>query len=304
MDGTLKSSRVSVSRRLPEVCQIRVKSNLTNVVSSITRMGYPVEEFAERAIGRAIRYMYANLGERITIDDMARSALFSKFYFTRLFYRATGLSPARFLSAVRLEQSKKLLLSTSWTVAEISQWVGYNSIGTFSYRFHYSVGLSPTDYRRRRGVATELPEDSGEHDPSVGAATVRGLLSAPWADRTAVMFVGLFPDRLSHGHPIRCTARTTSGAFILDGVPPGDWHLLAHAVLDGPDARHADTQQTFVAFNGPITVRAGTDSELDELRLRAMSIFDPPVLLARLDDRAVPSPAAAPETSRRLNAIA
>src|SRR5688500_16565503 len=94
------------------------------------------------AAERAIRMMHENLGDYFTIDDMANSAMFSKFHFTRIFQEVTGVSPGRFLSALRLQKAKQLLVSTSWNVADISVLVGYSSVGTFSTRFSKSVGLS------------------------------------------------------------------------------------------------------------------------------------------------------------------
>ena len=73
--------------------------------------------------------MRDNIGEELTVDDMARAAMFSKFHFTRVFQRVTGVSPGRFLSAMRLQRAKDLLLTTSMNVADISVHVGYNSVG-------------------------------------------------------------------------------------------------------------------------------------------------------------------------------
>src|SRR5918992_4039442 len=110
-----------------------------------------MSKHAEQSVQRVIESIYRNIGEPITIDDMARTAMFSKFHFARIFQRTTGVSPGRFLSAVRLQEAKKLLLSTSLSVADISHQVGYSSVGTFSSRFKRSVGLSPTVYRELGG---------------------------------------------------------------------------------------------------------------------------------------------------------
>src|SRR2546430_14701048 len=114
--------------------------------------------------------MRENLGEPLTVDDMAREALFSKFHFTRIFQRTTGVSPGRFLSALRLQQAKRLLVSTSLNVADISLRVGYNSVGTFSSRFTRSVGLCPTEYRRTGGYVQSVFRASGR--PQHGSGRV------------------------------------------------------------------------------------------------------------------------------------
>src|SRR2546421_12747721 len=101
-----------------------------------------MDDIVRRAVERAIETMQQNLGERLTIDDMARAAMFSKFHFSRVFQRVTGVSPGRFLSAMRLEEAKRLLVSTSFTVAGMSPRVGYNTAATFGSRFRSSVRVS------------------------------------------------------------------------------------------------------------------------------------------------------------------
>src|SRR6266536_328180 len=110
-----------------------------------------MQQTAEKAVERLIDTMRDNLSEQLTVDDMAHCALFSKFHFTRLFERITGVSPGRFLSALRLQEAKRLLTTTGLNVTDISLLVGYNSVGTFSTRFTKSVGLPPTTYRRMGG---------------------------------------------------------------------------------------------------------------------------------------------------------
>ena len=48
----------------------------------------------ERAVERAIDTMRIDMSQQLTVDDMARAAMFSKFHFTRVFQRVTGVSPA------------------------------------------------------------------------------------------------------------------------------------------------------------------------------------------------------------------
>src|SRR5437870_395167 len=68
------------------------------------RRGDIMEDVAEQAVLRAIAAMRERLDEQLTVDDLARAAMFSKFHFTRLFQRLTGVSPGRFLSALRLQR--------------------------------------------------------------------------------------------------------------------------------------------------------------------------------------------------------
>jgi AraC family transcriptional regulator len=169
-----------------------------------------VSTSSERAVERAIGAMHDNLGEQVAIDDLARSAMFSKFHFSRMFRHIAGISPGRFLSALRIQEAKHQLLATSFNVADISVLVGYNSIGTFSTRFARSVGLAPSVFRRLDGFAPRIPT---EVPAAPGAAVVRGRIhSFRPGGQSGPVFLGLFPDRIPEGRPARCAIIEEPGA--------------------------------------------------------------------------------------------
>jgi AraC family transcriptional regulator len=243
----------------------------------------------ERAVERAIVTMHDNLGEPLTIDDMARAAMFSKFHFTRIFQRVTGVSPGRFLSAMRLQRAKQLLVSTSMNVADISVLVGYNSVGTFSSRFSRSVGLSPTAYRRLKGYTADIPTADARNGADPPSAVVRGTIWPFRPDWPGLVFVGLFADRIPEGRPVCCTVLSRPGPYRFEGVPLGSWYLLAQsAAADTEDlttSTFAADQSLTVGTHGPIMILRDTNEMLIDLWLNPMRSVDPPVLLALLDAR-------------------
>jgi AraC-like DNA-binding protein len=245
-----------------------------------------VEDAIEQAVERVITVMRDNLGEPLTVDDMARAAMFSKFHFTRIFQRATGVSPGRFLSALRLQQAKRLLISTSLNVADISLRVGYNSVGTFSSRFSRSVGLSPTTYRRLGGFVPHIPVDTSTVSYQA-FGTVHGHIWTPVTAQPSLIFVGLFPERVPEGKPISCTILSRPGHYLLEKVPEGVWYLLSQSV--GGDTEqalcHPAQEQPTVGSFGPIEVRPGLMNWTADLWLKPKRSLDPPVLLALLDVR-------------------
>lgn len=245
----------------------------------------------ERAVERVVAAMRSNLGEQLTIDDMARVAMFSKFHFSRMFSRVTGVSPGRFLSALRLQEAKQLLVSTSYNVADISLRVGYTSVGTFSSRFTKSVGLSPTTYRRLGGFTSQIPQDDSRGSADTGYGMVKGevLWHQPYpCDRRQLTFIGLFPDRIPEGRPVSCVILDHPGSFVLDKIPRGSWYLLSHAVVVNADATVSDDPSTgdlSVATLGPFVIRPDSLVDNIEVHLKPMRTLDPPVLLALLDVR-------------------
>jgi AraC-like DNA-binding protein len=231
-----------------------------------------MDDTGRRAVERAIATMRANLGEPLTMDDLARAALFSKFYFSRIFLQATGVSPARFLSAMRLAEAKRLLRNTPSTVTCISHLVGYSSVGTFSTQFSIRVGTSPNSYRHFGSV--ELAENHGFGDPDLGV--VRGNVVAPTGVPEWPIFVGLFPGRIPEGRPVRHTVLNAAGSYLLRDVPMGTWYLLAH--LMEPGAGYGEVSH--VGALGSIEIQPGVVARLADFRLRPVRPFDPPVLVA------------------------
>jgi AraC family transcriptional regulator len=100
------------------------------------------------ATARAIALMSQDLSVPRQLDDLARAAMFSPFHFHRVFADVTGITPARFLTCLRIAESRRLLLHSTMSVAKISLTVGYASVGTFTTRFTTLVGESPAMFRR------------------------------------------------------------------------------------------------------------------------------------------------------------
>jgi AraC family transcriptional regulator len=252
-----------------------------------------VEQEIVLAVERAIETMHDKLDEPITIDDMAKAAMFSKFHFTRIFQRVTGVSPGRFLSALRIQQAKRLLVSTSWNVADISQRVGYSSVGTFSTRFKKSVGLSPTTYRMRGGFTSRIGTEFTGANSVCG--TISGYIWSPLQEQMGKVFIGVFPGPIPEERPRSCAILDRPGRYVLTSVPEGEWYVLACAqsAQDHSDTRpREDDMTTPVGAVGPVRVRRNTALDAD-VWLRPRRLIDPPVLIALLEG-ARPHPLAVP----------
>jgi AraC-like DNA-binding protein len=244
----------------------------------------------ESAVERVIATMWDRYHEPLSLADMADTAIFSRFYFSRVFRSVTGTSPGRFLTAIRLYKAKNLLLQTSASVTEVSYLVGYNSPGTFSSRFTRSVGMSPGQFRdlSRTGITPPLRRQVG-----IGrTGQVTGWLYAPKTGRPMRTYIGAFESNIPEGQPKACVALDASGKYELDGLPDGNYFIHAVAVAQQElDPRPWNRRPLFVANNQSVQVLADTPVRVD-LRLRPTRITDLPVLIAlpELDSRRVPAP--------------
>ncbi|MBN2573671.1 MAG: AraC family transcriptional regulator [Deltaproteobacteria bacterium] len=88
-----------------------------------------------------------NLMRPIGVNDMARVANMSRFHFTRMFERARGISPGRYLAGLRLEESLRLIARGGHTVKRVAEECGYGDANYFCKVFRKSFGVSPGAFR-------------------------------------------------------------------------------------------------------------------------------------------------------------
>lgn len=106
------------------------------------------EQNAEQpVITRAKQFITDHQTEELSLEQVAKSVNTSKFYFCKMFKKATGINFTDYLSRVRTERAKNLLLNPNLRVSEIAYEVGFQSLTHFNRVFKRILGRSPTDYR-------------------------------------------------------------------------------------------------------------------------------------------------------------
>lgn len=97
-----------------------------------------------------LSYMRENLGRSVSLDDLASLVSFSRFHFVRCFKAATGSTPYRYLTELRVDLSRKYLESGNDTIARIGQRCGFSGPEHFSRCFRRIMGCTPSQYRTMR----------------------------------------------------------------------------------------------------------------------------------------------------------
>ena len=91
--------------------------------------------------------------DHVTLENAAKQACLSPFHFNRVFTQVFGETPHEFVTRMRVEEARRLLLAGDRTVTEICFEIGYESLGSFSARFRSLTGLAPSEFRREARVA-------------------------------------------------------------------------------------------------------------------------------------------------------
>ncbi|MFC7343940.1 GlxA family transcriptional regulator [Saccharopolyspora griseoalba] len=100
-------------------------------------------------MGQTIAWALANLDQSLAVEDLAEHASMSQRNFSRRFRETTGMSPARWVLIHRLDEARRLLETTTWSVSRIAESCGFTSAVTFRQNFVKHYNTTPTSYRLR-----------------------------------------------------------------------------------------------------------------------------------------------------------
>ena len=182
-------------------------------------------------VQRAIAYMRTHLDASVSLEDLAKLGAASKFHFVRVFEDVTGTSPHRFLTCLRMQRAKALLLNSDLSVMDVCLEVGYSSHGSFSRTFACFVGISPTEFRalardldhwelayRLRTTFSRLPRHLGRE--------MAGEINAP-RDLDGSIFVGVFAAGSSNSMPHSSMLLPYPGRFRISLPATREFQLMA-----------------------------------------------------------------------------
>jgi len=98
-------------------------------------------------ISPAINYVDANYDKPVALADIARASHLSVSRLAHVFKEQMGITLIDYLTGVRIERAKELLLATEQSCTEICFQVGYNNQSYFTRTFKRLVGMTPLQFR-------------------------------------------------------------------------------------------------------------------------------------------------------------
>ena len=133
---------------------------LDNLKIALFRRQSPKEQapMEERTINGITRYLQEHLSEELSLSVLAEEFHLSAQYISQLFKSEIGVGFLTYLTSIRMENEKKLLLSTSLSIAEVSEQSGYADYRVFTKVFKKSEGITPSQYRRNFLEDAAIPQ--------------------------------------------------------------------------------------------------------------------------------------------------
>ncbi|PKL12335.1 MAG: hypothetical protein CVV52_10455 [Spirochaetae bacterium HGW-Spirochaetae-8] len=104
-----------------------------------------------QVILQAIHHIRRHYTSQLKLEETASEVGMSPTYFSRIFNTEMGCSFSTYVNRLRIEFAKSLLLTTRYTLVEISGLAGFEDQSYFSRVFKGEVGITPGSYRKRAG---------------------------------------------------------------------------------------------------------------------------------------------------------
>lgn len=118
----------------------------------------PMEEYSSKGktkrlerlerLERVFHYIETHYMREITLEDAAREANISVYYFTRFFKEATGKTFGRYLMEYRVKKAQCALANTKAKITDVAFQVGFNNTPTFNRIFKEITGATPSEYKK------------------------------------------------------------------------------------------------------------------------------------------------------------
>jgi len=122
---------------------------LQDVVESFMNAMFSDKDKGNPYIRQALRYMAEHYARPLTLASVAAEVGLSPGYFSTLFHDVVGVSFRDHLCRIRVEESKRLLLSSDYSLTDIAVAMGFTDQSYYSKVFKRIVGLPPGQYRKR-----------------------------------------------------------------------------------------------------------------------------------------------------------
>lgn len=119
------------------------------VVDEFTKVMHEVKNknLYSKPIVKCIDYIYSNLHNKISLDELAEEAQLSVGYLSKLFHSEVGITVSQYIVNKKIDAAKNLLISTEYTTIDIANYLNFSTESYFINVFKKYTGLTPKRFR-------------------------------------------------------------------------------------------------------------------------------------------------------------
>lgn len=110
------------------------------------------------SVARAREFLRAHWADNVTLDDLSRAALASKFHLARTFNEVVGVPPHEYQRQLRVSHARRMLAAGTG-ISATAYACGFADQAHLTRAFRRAVGITPGQYRVCAGVSA--PPDAG-----------------------------------------------------------------------------------------------------------------------------------------------
>lgn len=141
--------------------QTMIISLLSQLFTSLSRY-YTISDKSDSkeiiSIASAIAYMENHFQDDLTVEELASHAGMSARHFRRVFHNIYAISPAKYITVLRIQAAAKALQNADLSITEVALLCGYSDSNYFSRKFKQETGKSPMEYRKYyQGLSNPIP---------------------------------------------------------------------------------------------------------------------------------------------------
>jgi transcriptional regulator GlxA family with amidase domain len=103
---------------------------------------------SDPGILEVVRYLEENAFGGLSMEGVAKHTGFSRTQFTRKFQAQVGVAPSRYLTELRMQKVRKLLVEMDCSMEQIAEQCGYKNAFYLSRVFTKMMNMNPSLYRK------------------------------------------------------------------------------------------------------------------------------------------------------------
>ncbi|WP_029422015.1 helix-turn-helix transcriptional regulator [Alicyclobacillus macrosporangiidus] len=145
--------------RADRFSSLSIRSHLLGALVTIAR-GWEMQRAPDRNTQRANmlrHYIETRYFERLSAEDLAGMLKITPRHMNDIFKQQYHVTPIQYLTEVRVQRAKELLLNTDKEVVSICFEVGFETLSTFYRAFKRKVGVSPLQFRTMQRSSVDVP---------------------------------------------------------------------------------------------------------------------------------------------------
>ncbi|MEC0269189.1 response regulator [Paenibacillus anseongense] len=109
---------------------------------------------SDRSVDVALQYIRTHYHDDLSLEKVAAIVYLNPVYFSQLFKQKIGQGFKEYVTHLRLEQAKQLLLNPKLKLADVADRIGYQDMRHFSQVFRKKYGVTPSEYRNEQTLNT------------------------------------------------------------------------------------------------------------------------------------------------------